>query len=111
MFDRAPLGNIVKDEEFNVDGYHTCILAAVTPQELRAKMGSIDLVNGFANRFLYVASRSRARLDWDDETEGDEFLRRLMEPHTSRIGRRLTEATARSNNSARFRASDSGWEA
>ena len=36
---------------------HVSIIAHITADELRRKMGSTDLVNGFANRFLFVASR------------------------------------------------------
>jgi hypothetical protein len=36
---------------------HVSIIAHITAEELRGKMKSMDIVNGFANRFLFVASR------------------------------------------------------
>ena len=41
---------------------HVSIVAHITTEELRRKMGSTDLVNGFCNRFLLVASRRMREL-------------------------------------------------
>ena len=42
-------------------GAHVTTIGSITPQELRQDFSRVDLENGFANRFLFVASR-RARM-------------------------------------------------
>jgi hypothetical protein len=73
-YDGGDLSNLSKNSPVRATGAHVSVLAHITPDELRAKlMGSLDTVNGFANRFVFVASRrSRllpfggARVEWQD---------------------------------------------
>lgn len=59
-------------------GLHGCI----TPTELRAKLGSNDLTNGFANRFLVV---------WGERTGVVPFPARVPDAEVLGIAKRLTE--------------------
>jgi hypothetical protein len=36
---------------------HISLIGHITPEELKLKLASIDMVNGFGNRFLYVCSK------------------------------------------------------
>lgn len=43
-------------------GAHVCVLAHITVEELRRTLDDVELLNGFANRFLFVAVRRSKRL-------------------------------------------------
>jgi hypothetical protein len=43
-------------------GAHVSLLAHITPDELREKLGSIEVASGFANRVLFVLSRRSRKL-------------------------------------------------
>jgi hypothetical protein len=38
-------------------GVHISLIGHITPEELKLKLASVDMVNGFGNRFLYVCSK------------------------------------------------------
>jgi putative DNA primase/helicase len=57
VFDNRPLQNRTKSAGTEVaSGHHLSILGATTPSELRSFTEEISILNGFANRFLYVWS-------------------------------------------------------
>ncbi len=61
-WDDGRLQLIRAKETLCVDGTHTSILAHITPEELREKLSSVDVANGFANRFLFLCVRRARRL-------------------------------------------------
>jgi hypothetical protein len=60
-WDGVPMGRILAREQDIVPLHHVGMIGHVTPVELRAKLSSTDLANGFGNRFLWLAVR-RTRL-------------------------------------------------
>ena len=59
-WDGSTLRQMVRKDPYTATDPHVAIQADVTPEELRGRLAAGDRTNGFANRFLYVASR-RAR--------------------------------------------------
>lgn len=51
-----------KHSRVTATGAHISVLAHVTADELRAKLDSTEIANGFGNRFLFVAARRSKRL-------------------------------------------------
>ena len=39
------------------NGAHISLIGHITPHELKEKLASVDMVNGFANRFLFICSK------------------------------------------------------
>lgn len=56
-YDGVPLQTLVSNNPLHAEGHHIAIIAAITAQELVAKLTASDISNGFANRFLLVCSR------------------------------------------------------
>jgi len=56
------LSTLTKLNAERATGAHISILAHITPGELRKKLRTVELTNGFANRFLFVASRRSKHL-------------------------------------------------
>ena len=56
-YDRHPLRHSTKTHEVTLStGHHISIVGAITPSELQSLTDEVALLNGFANRFLYVWS-------------------------------------------------------
>jgi len=77
------------------------VLAHITPHELRATLDSTDIANGFANRFLFVASK-RARL----------LSRGGSVPFAVRyaLSPRITDALGHARGLTEVATSDDAWE-
>lgn len=60
-WDGAPLGRTLARQDDLIHEHHVCLLAHITPRELRARLNSVERDNGFANRFLWLMVR-RQRL-------------------------------------------------
>ena len=61
LWDRGEAQTLSKNAPERSTGALVSVLAHITPHELRATLDSTDIANGFANRFLFIASK-RARL-------------------------------------------------
>ena len=60
-WDGAPLGRTLARQDDLIHEHHVCLLAHITPRELRARLDGLERDNGFANRFLWLLVR-RQRL-------------------------------------------------
>jgi hypothetical protein len=74
----------VKGGKVAVDGAHIGVLADVSAEELRARLGAVEIANGFANRFLYVCARDSKRLPGGGQLD-DESVTRLGSEVRERI--------------------------
>jgi hypothetical protein len=94
-----------KKDAIAIDGAHFAISGHITADELRAKLPSTEIANGFANRFLFVCAKRRQRLphggtlaDRDVADVGKrlraalEFARGVREMHRTPKANRLWES-------------------
>jgi hypothetical protein len=51
----SPLATLTKHNAERATGAHVSICAEITPADLRRHLDDVEVANGFANRFLYVA--------------------------------------------------------
>jgi hypothetical protein len=57
-YDYRPLRHTsIKNGRSVATGHHIAVIGSITPNELRARLDDLELVNGFANRFLFAWSR------------------------------------------------------
>ncbi|HYB28056.1 MAG TPA: hypothetical protein VEF89_15675, partial [Solirubrobacteraceae bacterium] len=56
-WDRDSAQTLAKNSPERTTGALVSLIAHITPDELRARLDSTEIANGFANRFVYVASR------------------------------------------------------
>lgn len=56
-WDRGDVQTLAKNSPERATGALVSVLAHITPEELRARLSSTEIANGFANRFMYIASR------------------------------------------------------
>jgi hypothetical protein len=61
-FDGVPLQTLVSANPLRSTDPHITILGMITPEELVEKLTATDITNGFANRFMVVASKRSKRL-------------------------------------------------
>jgi len=95
-WDGTTLRNRTKSDVLEAAGSHLCVLGQVTPTELVAQLASVEVANGFANRFLFIASHSPRTIVWEDEElTGPDFLRALVEPHARLLRSRLEAGAGR----------------
>lgn len=86
--DGNPIREMTRSNLYGSTGHHVVIQADVTPTELRAILTATDKANGFANRFLFVASRRSKSLPFGGSLTDDDLL-----PMAERLAKVL--ATAR----------------
>lgn len=56
-WDAATLRTMTRNNALKATDAHISILAHITPEELRREMTDISMLNGFGNRFLFVAAK------------------------------------------------------
>ena len=61
-WDSGRLQNLTRKEPLIAKGCHVGIIGHITADELRAKLSTTDIANGFVNRFIIVCVRRRQRL-------------------------------------------------
>lgn len=96
-WDGQPLETLTKTSPERAVGAHLSLIAHVTPADLREYLADTDVLNGFLNRFVVVASK-RARLLHD----GGE----LPAAHVSRLTARTHDALERSTGIKKMRRDD-----
>ena len=57
FWDGKSYSPLTKTDPIEVDRAHLCILSHITQDELKSKMTSLQVCNGFGNRFLWVCAR------------------------------------------------------
>lgn len=55
-WDSEPLECRTRKEKLIVTGAHICVVTHITPDELRSTLDTVEIANGFANRFLPIWS-------------------------------------------------------
>src|SRR5687768_8593269 len=63
-WDHGNLSPMTKNQRMSATDAHISILAHITRDELLARLDSTTMVNGFANRFLWLAVRRARLLPW-----------------------------------------------
>ena len=61
-WDGGRMGVLTRTNPLRATGGHISVIGHVTPAELRRNMTNTDMLNGFANRFLWVLARSSKKL-------------------------------------------------
>jgi hypothetical protein len=79
-FDSGDLRVITRSNPLYAHGAHICLTGHITPEELQQRFDSIEMVNGFGNRFLWFAVKSEKLLPYSPplpERELGRFAERL----------------------------------
>jgi hypothetical protein len=87
-WDRGDLASMTKNSPASATGAHISIIGHITEEELRRNLDHTSLMNGFANRFLYVLVRRSKFLPHGGAELAEETLNRLA----ARIKRGLETA-------------------
>ena len=67
-YDSVNLTNLVKNNGHSATEPHVSIIGHITPKELLIKLNSVDIANGFANRFLFVyVERQKPIINFNDD--------------------------------------------
>ena len=66
-WDTGNLRTLTKNDPITATGAHISIIGQITTDELRAELTATDAANGFANRFLFVATRRSKLLPFGGE--------------------------------------------
>lgn len=69
------------------NGAHVSVIGHITAEELRRHLAEVEVVNGFANRFLFICVRRSKRLP-----EGGLLTEEALAPTASRVRHALSEA-------------------
>lgn len=92
FWDKGNAQTLSKNAPERATGALVSVLAHITPAELRAKLDSTEIANGFANRFLFIAARRSKLLPRGGNTPKgiiDALVPRLRD--ALEHGRRLAE--------------------
>ncbi len=74
-WDTGNLWPMVKNNPTRATGAHICIMGHITREELRARLDDTALLNGFANRFIWLAVRREQILPEGGGLAEDELAR------------------------------------
>lgn len=75
-WDHGDLRTMTKNSPAKATNAHISIVGHITSMELRARLGDVQMSNGFANRFIFVAVK-RSQMLPDGGTIGDKELSNL----------------------------------
>lgn len=103
-WDGNKLSVLTKSDPINVSGVHISLASHITEEELLRELNSVDMANGFGNRFLYV-SAFRRQVVPSGRSVPSEVLRD--------IGLKLEEAKKHGQQELKYSLSDSAerlWE-
>ena len=70
---------LTKNDPVEVDRAHLCILSHITQDELKSKMTSLQICNGFGNRFLWVCARRTKEVPLPRPMPQDELSKLQLE--------------------------------
>jgi len=99
-WDRGDLRTMTKNAPARATGAHISIIAHSTIEELRRELTDVEMVNGFANRFLWIAVRRSKELPEPAPFEGDKVIEIADQLHqrvafASSVGRVVRDPEAR----------------
>jgi hypothetical protein len=89
-WDSGDLRSVTKSSPTRATGGHVSCIGHITRQELKRYISDVDLFNGFANRFLWVASKRARRLPL-----GGKFEESALEPIREDLRRAMLFAVKR----------------
>ncbi|MBL9165830.1 MAG: hypothetical protein JNL18_24110 [Planctomycetaceae bacterium] len=61
-FDTGELATMTRNQAMRVENAHLSIIGHITASEVRKRMASVDLFNGFANRFIWILVKRSKQL-------------------------------------------------
>jgi hypothetical protein len=100
-WDSGTLAVTTRTDPLQATGAHVGVLAHITLEELQARLTSLEIANGFANRFLYVCARRSKKLpsggtldDGERHRLGERISVALEQARTLKIVVRTPEAEA-----------------
>ena len=103
-WDSGRLQNLTRKEPLKAHGCHVSIVADITAEELRMKLSTNEIANGFLNRFLIVSAKRAQKLPHGGSLTDFDF---------APIARRLhvaLEAARPRRRVTRTEAADRWWE-
>lgn len=62
-WDTGELGTMTRKEPLRASGAHISLITHVTPSDLQLYLNDVSTMNGFANRFIFIATRGVRLLD------------------------------------------------
>lgn len=74
-WDGLPLSTLTKNSPIKSTGAHISIIGHITTAELRARINRTDVVNGFANRFLFICVRRSKLLPHGGSLSNEEIVK------------------------------------
>jgi hypothetical protein len=96
-WDRARLESVVRKQRTRIDGVHVGIVGHVTADELRRHLAQTELVNGFANRFLFACVERSKKLP-----SGGDLQQHILDV----LGRRVRKTAMAVRGFRRMRRTD-----
>jgi 3-oxoacyl-(acyl-carrier-protein) synthase len=78
-WDRGDIRTTTKTAPARATGAHVSIFGHTTIEELRRELADVELVNGFANRFLWLAVRRSKELPEPEPFEGEQVVEIVAE--------------------------------
>jgi hypothetical protein len=86
-WDSGCLATMTKNDPNSATNAHICIIGHITSDELRAELTGTDSANGFANRFLFVATKRSKLLPRGGGQPDENEMRTLVDRLCDRIER------------------------
>lgn len=87
-WDSGNLRTLTKTDQITATGAHICIIGHITADELRAELTATDTASGFANRFLFIATKRANVLPFG----GEQLPQDVREGFTARLRAAATNA-------------------
>jgi Protein of unknown function (DUF3987) len=88
LWDRGEANILTRGAPVSVDGAHTSIIGHITEPELESHLSEVEMFNGFANRFLWVAAQRSKELPF-----GGDLPEATLKPLRKRIQKAVVFAT------------------
>jgi len=85
-WDGVPLGTLTKNAPERATNTHLSVIGHITQAELVKQLTGTDVLNGYANRFLFIATRRARLLPHGGDLEAVE---RALAPHVKRLSAAL----------------------
>lgn len=102
LYDCVPVSVVTRQNKLRASHHHVVIIGHITATELRQQLTDVMVGNGFANRFLLVATRRARSLSRPREIDGRTRLD---------FARRVREAAGEAQERGRVHLSEDAWQA
>lgn len=102
-WDGDRLQTLTKKSPDVATGAHISIIAHITGEELRKRLTDTEIMNGFANRFLYCAARASKELPEGGALPGNDLARLEQKVRAALLrGRKISELHRTAEGKARW---------